>query len=117
MSMLPNGFEVEQAGQLVTAHLRAAEVAHDDMQALVQECIEKLRYSKAQNFIFDLKEVEFLASACIGALVEFLQEVEHCRGQIALVNCQDNVAFLFKVTRLDQVFGLYDDIEEAIASL
>lgn len=115
--MLPKGFEVEQAGQLVTAYLRAAEVAHDDMQALVQECIEKLRYSKAQNFIFDLKEVQFLASACIGALVEFLQEVEHCRGQIALVHCQENVAFLFKVTRLDQVFGLYDDIEEAIESL
>ncbi len=115
--MLPKGFEVEQAGQLVTAHLRAAEVAHDDMQELVQECIEKLRYSKAQNFIFDLQEVQFLASACIGALVEFLQEVEHCRGQIALVNCQENVAFLFKVTRLDQVFGLYDDIEEALENL
>ena len=95
----------------------AAEVAHDDMQILVQECIEKLRYSKAQNFIFDLAEVEFLASACIGALVEFLQEVEHCRGQIALVSCQENVAFLFKVTRLDQVFGMYDDIEEAVDNL
>ena len=117
MSMLPDGFEVEQAGQLVTAHLRAAEVAHDDMQVLVQECIEKLRYSNAQNFVFDLEEVEFLASACIGSLVEFLQEVEHCRGQIALVSCQENVAFLFKVTRLDQVFGMFDDIEEAVQSL
>ena len=117
MSMLPDGFDVEQTGQLVTAHLHAAEVAHDDMQAIVQDCIDKLRYSKAQNFIFDMKEVEFLASACIGALVEFLQEVEHCRGQIALVNCRENVAFLFKVTRLDQVFGLFDDMEQAIESL
>jgi anti-sigma B factor antagonist len=115
--MLPDGFEVEQAGQLVTAHLRAAEVAHDDMQSLVQECIEKIRYDKAQNFLFDLEEVEFLASACIGSLVEFLQEVEHCRGQIALVHCQENVAFLFKVTRLDHVFNMFDDIEEAIESL
>jgi len=115
--MLPKNFEMEQDGQLVTTHLRAAEVAHDDMQAVVEECIEKMRYDKAQNFIFDLEEVEFLASACIGSLVEFLQEVEHCRGQIALVHCQDNVAFLFKVTRLDQVFKLFDDIEEAIESL
>ena len=117
MSMLPNDFEVEQTGQLVTAHLRAAEVAHDDMQALVQECIEKIRYDKAQNFVFDLAEVQFLASACIGSLVEFLQEVEHCRGQIALVSCQENVAFLFRVTRLDQVFAMFDDIEEAMESL
>jgi len=115
--MLPENFEMEQEGQLVTARLRAAEVAHDDMQALVEECTEKMRYDKAQNFIFDLEEVEFLASACIGSLVEFLQDVEHCRGQIALVHCQDNVAFLFKVTRLDQVFKMFDDIDEAIQSL
>jgi anti-sigma B factor antagonist len=114
--MLPEGFELEQAGQLVTAHLRAVDVAHTDMQELVQECAEKIRYNNAQNFIFDLEQVEFLASACIGSLVEFLQEVEHCRGQIALVNCQDNVSFLFKVTRLDHVFGLYDDIDEAANS-
>ncbi len=114
--MLPEGFEIEQAGQLVTSYLRAAEVAHADMQELMQECIEKIRYNNAQNFIFDLEQVEFLASACIGSLVEFLQEVEHCRGQIALVNCQDNVSFLFKVTRLDNVFGLFDDMEEAVES-
>ncbi len=115
--MLPEQFELEQSGQLVTAHLRAAEVAHDDMQTLLQECVEKIRYNNAQNFIFDLEGVEFLASACIGSMVEFLQEVEHCRGQIALVNCQENVAFLFKVTRLDQVFEMFDDIDEAIRSL
>ena len=117
MTPQPESFEIEQAGQLVTATLRAAEVAHDDMQALMQECVDKIRYDKAQNFIFDLAEVQFLASACIGSLVEFLQEVEHCRGQIALVHCQENVAFLFKVTRLDQVFGLFDDLEEAVESL
>ncbi len=115
--MLPDGFDMEQTGQIVTAHLRRAEVAHNDMQALVQECTEKMRYDNAQNFIFDLEQVEFLASACIGAMVEFLQEIEHCRGRIALVHCQENVSFLFKVTRLDQVFGMFDDIEEAINSL
>ena len=115
--MLPEKYEIEQTGQLVTAHLRAVEIAHQDLQELVEECTQKMRYDKAQNFIFDMKGVEFLASACIGSLVEFLQEVEHCRGQIVLTNCQDNVAFLFKVTRLDQVFKLYDDIDEAVDNL
>jgi len=115
--MLPNRFDVEQNGPVVTATLRSPEVAHEDMQSLMQECIDKIRYEKAQNFVFDLDEVEFLASACIGTLVELLQEVEHCRGQIALVNCKEDVAFLFKVTRLDQVFAMFDDIEEALENL
>jgi hypothetical protein len=30
-----------------------------------------------------------------------------------LANCQANVAFLFKVTRLDSVFTLCDSVEDA----
>ena len=56
-------------------------------------------------------------SACIGALVTFLQDLEHVRGRIALANCQPNVAFLFKVTRLDQVIGIYDDPQTACAEV
>jgi len=92
-------------------------VSHDDLQTAVDEAMQRQRYDNAQNFIFDLEGVEFLASVCIGVLVSFLQDVEHCRGRIALVHCTDDVAFLFKATRLDDVFGLYDEIEDAVAAL
>jgi len=114
--MLPETIEVEQAGSVVTAHIRQAELAYQEMQELVDACVDKMRYENAQNFIFDLAEVEFLASACIGALVQLLQDIEHQRGQIALSGCQENVAFLFKVTRLDSVFPMYDEVEDAAGS-
>lgn len=114
--MRSEGIEIEQAGSVVTAHLRQAEVAYQEMQEVVDTCVEKMRYDNARNFIFDLAEVEFLASACIGALVQLLQDIEHQRGQIALAGCQDNVAFLFKVTRLDTVFPMYDEVDEAAES-
>jgi len=34
-------------------------------------------------------------------------------GLIALAGCQENVAFLFKVTRLDSVFPMYDEVDDA----
>ena len=114
--MLPQTIEIEQTGAIVTAHLHQAEVAYSEMQELVDACVDKMRYDNAQNFIFDLADVEFLASACIGALVQLLQDIEHQRGQIALAGCQENVAFLFKVTRLDTVFKLYDEVDEAAES-
>jgi anti-anti-sigma factor len=58
--------------------------------------------------------VEFLDSAGIGALVTLLQDLEHVRGRIALTHCQPNVAFLFKVTRLDAAIPLFDETAEAI---
>ncbi len=114
--MLPKTIEVEQAGPVVTARVHQAELAYQEMQELVDACVDKMRYENAQNFIFDLHEVEFLASACIGALVQLLQDIETQKGQIALAGCQDNVAFLFKVTRLDSVFPMFDEVSDAAES-
>ena len=114
--MLPETITLEQDGHVVTARLHESEVSYQQMQALQEACVEKMRYDNARNFIIDLSEVDFLASACIGSLVELLKELEHQRGQIALVGCKENVAFLFKVTRLDAIFQLFDDAEDAASS-
>jgi len=108
--------DIEQNGPNVTVHLGGPEASHAQMQEVVVACCEKMRYDNASNFVFDLKDVEFLASACIGSLVELLREVEPMRGKIALANTAENVAFLFKVTKLDDIFGLFDDIDEALES-
>lgn len=115
--MLPSGIELEQAGDLVTIKVRQRDLTHTDLQDAVGECTERIRFHNAQNFVFDLDGVEFLSSACLGVLVGFLQETEHARGKIALANCHENVAFLFKVTRLDTVFELFDDPADAAANL
>lgn len=114
--MLPDGMDITQTGSLVTASIHTPDVTHQQMQLLVDECAERMRYSSVCNFVFDLEGVEFLASACLGALISFLQDVEHCRGRIVFANCHENVVFLFKVTRLDTVFALYDDVKEAAAA-
>ena len=114
--MQPEDMQIEQAGSVVTAKPHHAEVAFNEMQDLVDACVDKMRYDKAQHFVFDMTAVEFLASACIGSLVQLLQDIEQHRGQIALAGCQENVAFLFKVTRLDSVFPMFDEVDEAVES-
>lgn len=109
--------EIEQTGPNVTIKVAGPDASHSEISEVVVECCERMRYDNASNFIFDLEHVEFLASACIGSLVELLREVEPMRGKIALANCDDNVAFLFKVTKLDDIFGLFDDVQEALESL
>lgn len=114
--MLSDQIELVQAGAVVTVTIRAAELTHLEMQELIVECEERVRCHNGSCFVFDMTEVQFLASACLGAMVSFLQDLEHVRGRVALVNCQENVAFVFKVTRLDIVFPMFEDVKEAIAS-
>lgn len=108
--------EIEQSGPNVTVHVAGPDASHHEISEVVAECCERMRYDNASNFVFDLEKVEFLASACIGSLVELLREVEPMRGKIALAHCEDNVAFLFKVTKLDDIFGIFDDIDDALES-
>lgn len=115
--MLPNGFELDQSGSLVTMRVRQREVTHTDLQDGASECVDRIRYHNAQHFIFDLEGVEFISSACLGVLVGFMQEVEHARGRVVIANCHENVAFLFRVTRLDAVFEIFDDTAAAVAAL
>ena len=115
--MLSELAELEQNGTILILRVRCTELTHTQMRELTEECLERLRFHHACHFVFDMSEVQFLASACIGTLVELLRELEPMRGRIVLVGCQDSVAFVLKVTRLDTIFSLYDDVPEALAAL
>lgn len=105
--------EIEQQGSVVICTFGTAYLTHLELEDLCDSLEDKMRFDNARNFILDLEKVDFLSSACLGVLVTFLQEVEHNRGRIVLVNCKPEVAFVFKVTRLDTVFAIYDDMDDA----
>lgn len=111
--MLTQGTQIEQTSNVVVATLADRELTGPQMQEVVCELIQHMRYENAVNFILDMQNVTFIASDCLGSLVTLLSDLETVRGRIALANCQPNVAFLFKVTRLDTTFPLYDDVDEA----
>lgn len=115
--MLTDGTYIEQSNHLVVATIPSHEMTVRQACDLVDELMQRMRCDNAQHFLLDLAAVEFIPSACLGTLVMFLQDLEHVRGRIGLVNCRPNVQFLFKITRLDLVFHLYDDMQQAKAEI
>ena len=111
------GFEIEMEQGVAIIRLAGPEVNHLQMLEINEACGDKLRYDAVKAFVFDLTRVELFASACVGALVELLREVEPTRGRIALCGCSENVSFLFRVTRLDDIFTMFDDVEDAVHEL
>ena len=111
--MFTESTQIDQSHQTVVATISAREMTGFDMQELVNELVGRMRYDNARYFILDLSEVELIASECLGSLVMFLRDIEPQRGRIALANCRPNVSFLFKVTRLDAVFEVFDDVAAA----
>jgi anti-sigma B factor antagonist len=115
--MLTDGTAIDQIHNVLIAAIATREMSIGQTADLVDELMQKMRCDNAQHVLLDMTAVEFIPSACLGNLVMFLQDLEHVRGRIGLVNCRPNVAFIFKVTRLDTVFHLFDDMEKAKAEI
>ena len=69
-----------------------------------------------RRLVLDLSQVEFLDSSGLGALVSILKSLGS-QGAMAVCGAQGAVLSLFKLTRMDKVFAIYPDRQEALARL
>jgi anti-sigma B factor antagonist len=67
-------------------------------------------------FLVDLKDVGFLDSSGLGALVRALTTSQREGGQTKLLHAGPQVRKLLEMTKLDSVFELHDDLEKAVSS-
>ncbi|MCC5827993.1 MAG: STAS domain-containing protein [Phycisphaeraceae bacterium] len=109
--------EIEQDRSFVVARMHDEHVTHCMAEELIEMLRSAMRFDNATQFLIDLTAVKFLSSACLGALVEFLQDVESVKGRLAICGASNDVTFLFKVTRLDTLFPLFEDESDARENL
>ena len=67
------------------------------------------------QLVVDLERVEFLDSTGLGVLVGGLKRVRtHDDGSLALVCTQERLLKIFRITGLNKVFDIYEDVASAI---
>ncbi len=67
--------------------------------------------------LVDLEGIDHVDSTGLGELVGHLQRFEEQGRRLAFINPARRLRKLFELTRLNEVFPIYDDRDEAIASL
>ena len=97
--------EIEQIGDRVIARLSGVEVNTDRLRELILDLKTHLD-DGARTFVFCFNDVEFLPSACLALLLMFYQDAKRQDARIVLLNCQENVALLLRLARLDVLFEL-----------
>ena len=68
------------------------------------------------RIVLDLHKVRFVDSAGLGELVTWKKRLLELGGDIVLLRPRDRVRELFVLTTLNQVFQMFDDEAEAVAS-
>jgi anti-sigma B factor antagonist len=65
------------------------------------------------HIIVQLEHVRFIDSSGLGALLSGNKHIIAKSGRLALTNIQQQVLSMFELTRLNRVFEIYADLNEA----
>ncbi len=67
--------------------------------------------------LLDLEGIDYVDSTGLGELVGHLQQFEEQGRRLALLNPRERILALLRLTKLDEVFTIFDDRAEAIERL
>jgi anti-sigma B factor antagonist len=71
---------------------------------------------KPKQLVVDLSRVTYIDSAGLATFIEGMQKVEAYGGKFALAGLQETVRSIFEISRLDQVFQIFPDVDTALAA-
>lgn len=109
---------IEQEGPL-------AIVTFNDVRILDQIAIREIRAEfdtlvgeiGMRQLLIDFDGVEALSSSALGALLSLRDQLKNANGRVWLAGLTEDIARLFSLTKLDQVFEIYADRAEALAAI
>jgi len=66
------------------------------------------------KFVFDFSRVEYLSSSALGMLIGLQRNFAQKDREMKLVGINDENKEVFRITKLDRVFDIYDDTKAAL---
>ncbi len=72
--------------------------------------------SGQRRLVLDLSAVNFIDSSGLGAIVAVLKHLGH-DGSLVVSGLRHNTLAMFRLTRMDHVFSLFDETADAVAAL
>jgi anti-sigma B factor antagonist len=78
--------------------------------------LENVLKNESTNVIIDFTKIDYIDSTGIGELVGYLGKFTTQNRKLILVNPSERIQKLLKLAKLDAVFKIYSNEEEAIAA-
>ncbi len=79
--------------------------------------LQDLLAADVPSVLVDLSGIDHVDSTGLGELVGYLQRFEKEGRRLALYRPHRRILSLLRLTRLDEIFSIYEDREEAITAL
>ena len=90
------------------------ELTEDTLNAFKEVVDHQLVDDAVVDVIVDMEEITFVDSTVLEYLLDTQDALHEKFGQVRLARCDQNVAKILEMTRLDLVFELFSDTEDAV---
>jgi len=84
-----------------------------ELKAVIQDALE----AGARKFVLDCSQADYIDSSGLGALVTIAKRVREAGGVIRLAGLNDDLRSLFELTKLDTLFAIHPDLEQALTGI
>jgi len=84
--------------------------------AQLRDLVKRLAADGGRSFVLNMAGVSYMDSSGLGLLLSIYSTLLHQGGNVKLVSIADRVKDLFKMTKLTEVFQIYEDENRALAA-
>jgi len=104
-----------QVGDIAVVDLDGRIVLGKECNGL-RDCVSSLLAGGKQKIVLNVGKVQFIDSAGVGTLVSCLRSAQSRGAALRLCNPPQQIRSVLKITKLDSVFGMFDDESQALES-
>ena len=113
----PN-LSIEFRGQVVVATLTDEKILDENQLIRLENSFMPLIAQTPHiQLIVDFSNVQFLTSAVLGLLIRVSKKVYETEGKLRLCAIDAKIMDIFRITRLDKIFEIFPDIDDAMIGL
>lgn len=113
----PN-LSIDFHGQVIIATLEDEKILDDvQLQGLEGSFMPLIEQNKHIQLIVDFRKVKFLTSSVLGLLIRVSKKIYEKNGVLRLCSINPKIHEVFKITRLDKIFEIHTDKEDAMVGL
>jgi len=109
--------EFEPKGQVLVVRPTVEYIFETETVSAIQQAIlEQVTSTECVNLAIDFTSVQTFASNFIGMLVGLKRQLSQKGGDLRLSGINERLMEIVQITKLDQVFGIFGSLDEAVQS-
>jgi anti-sigma B factor antagonist len=109
-------YQIEKQQLVHFLHLQGDLIGDEAGPSLI-EFVSDAVNAGIRTFVVDLSKVRYVSSSGIGVLITMLTKMRNVGGEVYLTSPSEHVKKLLIITKLNNIFTVFDSLEEAKSAL